>query len=166
MCSCSGRTVRGEREWLWVVALLLAFSICPLEAQEKPEQMVRMVMHYKDGHLTLITQDKVTMIPPPGVKKGANEEPGLFSLQLLNGRDRVLSSYSIPDPTLSMMEYPDTRNPNKLKSAQVKHQEVVFVVFVPKAQAEVRVRFMRNSVDKKQNKGKSQPNVLGTFQLN
>jgi hypothetical protein len=157
----------GATMMLAALSVLLLFSGA-LAAPQKPEKAYRMTVRYFQGKFTLVKSEEINKVLSPILKARRlkdGETPTGFYFEIMDSQGRILTRSAMPDPTTSLMEYPDPDDPTKIRSALVAHDDVTFALLVPATPGGEKVHFLRRRPAQPGVVAVPGPEDLGTFEL-
>jgi hypothetical protein len=147
---------------------LLQFLSGQTAGKTNMEKAYRLLVRFQNGQFILLEKREIRKVLPlpvhERIERAKKEAEGYF-FEILDVQDKILLRSVFPDPTVSLMEYPDPSDPDKIKSALVTHSDVVFSVVVPVPPSSKRVRFTHLRAAPADGKMQPPPEILGLFDL-
>lgn len=149
-----------NRKWMYatyffnvvLIAIVVLLCLSPLYSQtammqqHKPEKALRLTLHYIDDTIQLSRIETVDMIIPLTVKEQflkENESPDSYYFEILDNQDKIILRSRMRDPSMTLLEYEDPKEPGKIIGEQVKHEDITSSILVPAYPKADAIRFGR-----------------------
>jgi hypothetical protein len=152
-----------------VVAFQFACAQPSLAKRSEPERAWRLTVNYKSGTITLLRIDTLRTILPLTIKEAILEKGDVgdgFFFEMLDDSSKLVLRSRMFDPTKTMAEYEDPKNPGQIRSSEVVHDTITFTMVVPAPASARKIRIGRVPTSRDTTGGKAlRKEYLGEFPL-